>query len=342
MHRKSSCYLRVTNRLDTVAPILLCVYNRPELVEQQLRILRSVDLSSLYVFSDGPKNDSESDTKKVTAVRELLREQASNLPIILEAKESNHGLGLGMRSAIRWFFSHEAEGIILEDDCLADRTFFYFATRMLNFYRFDSRISQICGNTLYPHSEGWPYDHWFSRVPHIWGWATWRRAWESFEILSDLGSRELENSIRLIAGQTRSNERRLQTRVAKMISGEVDNWDGVWFAATVASSGLTVFPRQNLVGNVGFGREATNTRNTWSLISGALPPVEPHVSGLPYPPLPTPWMEADRFTMTVFHAGNGQLVRSIHRIFFRLKRFLSMKPRPLNRLSLTAAASRRN
>ncbi len=87
-----------------------------------------------------------------------------------------------MSSAIDWFFSQVEEGIILEDDCVPDQSFFLFCQELLERYRDDKRIMMISGDNFEFGQKRMEYSYYFSRYFHIWGWATWKRAWKYYDV----------------------------------------------------------------------------------------------------------------------------------------------------------------
>ena len=140
--------------------------------------VRKAQPPRLYVAADGPRTDRPDERALAEATRSLV---VDNIDWDCEVKtlfrEKNLGLKNAVSSAIDWFFEHEEQGIILEDDCLADPSFFGFCEELLDRYRDDDRVMHIGGNCFLPELE-MEDSYFFSRFPHIWGWATWRDAWE--------------------------------------------------------------------------------------------------------------------------------------------------------------------
>lgn len=178
-------------------------------------------------------------------------------------RTENLNCGVGPSSAFSWFFQHETEGIILEDDCLPTESFFWFCQELLERYRDDTRIMHVGGNNFlgnWQHDSD--YSYYFSRDGYIWGWATWRRAWNLYDFkirryqqLRRLGYFDgfflnpLEKLYRLRKfDKTRSSKK-------------VDWWDYQWDFARFTNSGLAIVPHKNLVTNLGFGDGATHTLN---------------------------------------------------------------------------------
>ena len=162
------------NSFDT--PILILTFNRPSLVAGLLDRLRSVRPSKLYFASDGPRLGNSTDKVNVDECRSLVSSIDWDCEIFSKFSEANLGCRSGVVSAINWFFENEDAGIILEDDCWPEPTFFSYCENLLKLHKHDSNVMSITGyNALgVDHSAGQNY--YFSHFGGIWGWATWRRA----------------------------------------------------------------------------------------------------------------------------------------------------------------------
>ncbi|HEY5811336.1 MAG TPA: hypothetical protein VIT23_01620, partial [Terrimicrobiaceae bacterium] len=176
-------------------------------------------------------------------------------------RSENLGCKEAVSSAITWFFDHEPEGIILEDDCLPSPAFFWFCQELLARFRDDERIWQICGSAVIEgrHYSQIQESYIFSRFGSIWGWASWRRAWAYYDAnMSDwLSMRrpQLFNSVY----RSYSQRRFLLDIGNKLHKGEFDTWDYQWDFTKAYQSGLCIIPSNNMVVNIGFGPGATHT-----------------------------------------------------------------------------------
>jgi hypothetical protein len=174
-------------------------------------------------------------------------------------RDENLGCGRAVSEAITWFFQQEEEGIILEDDCLPDATFFPFCREMLSRFRDSQEVASVSGDNFFPPSLHSDQPYHFSKYAQIWGWASWRRFWKvyDFHLRGDLS--EWEEIIRKV--NPIENHARYWIQVFKaMRSGLIDTWDyQVMFSAW--RNGLVhIYPSKNLIVNLGYGAEATHTR----------------------------------------------------------------------------------
>lgn len=235
-------------------PVLLLVYNRPKQTEQVLTRLKQCGIKNVFVSADGPKNASGK--KRSEDFHSVLKRFDS---IIKNSQFSDKNLGCkhAVISGIDWFFNQVEEGIILEDDCLPSPHFFPFVEDMLNRYREEQKVMMIGGNN--PLGE-WQTEggHFFSRIGTIWGWATWKIRWKTFNPeLPEFDQFALNRGFERAFGPTKHAASRLAL-TQKSIRGEIDTWDYQWNAHLLMNHGLAVIPEKNLIENIGFDLDGTN------------------------------------------------------------------------------------
>jgi hypothetical protein len=229
-------------------PVLLLTFRRPEMVRQQLELLAAAGPLRCYVACDGPRTGNWAEAQAVASVQSVVAEYAKHLDLRTQFQEVNLGCGRGVSTAINWFFECETEGIILEDDCHPSAGFFAFCVELLERYRNVSHVMQIAGYNRLSPLDWIDSDYIFSNYGCQWGWATWRRAWDHFDLKMAGWPRFKEHGLH--RGPTFNPERiRL---LDATYAGAVDTWDYQWAFAMAAQSGLSVVPRVNLVTNVGF------------------------------------------------------------------------------------------
>src|SRR6478609_2139677 len=162
--------------------VLLVIFNRPETTRLVFEAIRKAKPTRLYIAADGPREHVASDHKKCEEARQIVTQVDWDCQVHILFNQKNLNCGVGPSSAFTWFFEHEEEGIILEDDCLPSQSFFWFCQELLERYRDDTRVMHIGGNNFL---NGWrndsDYSYYFSRSGYVWGWATWRRAWNQFD-----------------------------------------------------------------------------------------------------------------------------------------------------------------
>ena len=259
---------------DEVA-VLLIVWRRPACTELVIDAIRNIRPKRIYVASDGPRDGNTEEVSNVMLTRKIV-EQGIDWPCIVHKRYSdvNQGCRLGVSSAIDWFFECEPEGIILEDDIVPDPTFFFFCAELLARYRDDERIGSISAVTFRAESNKVSSNYYFSRYPHVWGWATWRRAWHCYE--SDMSSwAQLRKAGWLNGLGGRFFEMYWRVVFDSVYSRKVDTWDYTLVYSFWRKGLLTCIPDRVLAQNIGFGSLATHTTGGGSPLRRVRPMQEP-------------------------------------------------------------------
>ena len=279
-----------------LAPILVIGFNRPRALRSLLQRIRGAPHTRLYVAIDGPRPAHREDPFLVQECREMVDELRWPTPVRRLFQEYNLGCGAGVTAAISWFFQHEEQGIILEDDLLPDRTFVPFCTELLHRYAHDDRVFAISGSNVVPpqHQTNPEMPYRFSRVPHVWGWATWQRSWEQHRL--DLDDwREQLDPLRLWhqTGGSLTGTLFWGGFFDLVRRGQLDTWDVQLVFATMRSGQLVATSNVNLTENTGGGVDATHEHAT----AYTAQPVQSAV--LPLADIPVEWdARADEWTRT--------------------------------------------
>ena len=248
-------------------PVLFMIFNRPETTRKVMEGIRRVRPTKLYIVADGPRRNVKEDIEKCKAAREIASVVDWDCAVTKLFRDENLGCGNGPSSAMTWFFEREEEGIILEDDCLPSPSFFFFCADLLERYRHDTRIMEIGGTNFESEKvRGKEYSYFFSNMIYIWGWATWRRAWKLYDY--EMGHYEEITKKRYLEGHFdfAYEVEHFNYIFEKMHSGDERTsrktvWDYQWQFICKINSGLVIVPEKNLVTNLGFGSDATNTKN---------------------------------------------------------------------------------
>ena len=247
-------------------PILFLVFNRPDKTKLVFETIRKAKPKRLFVAADGPRTKRANENETCGDVREI----ATNIDWDCELKtlfrDENLGCGIAVSEAITWFIEHVEEGIILEDDCLPNESFFPFCTELLEKYRFDGRIMMISGNNLLGREWKSNSQSYFFGHPGVWGWATWKRAWKDYDYkMIGWEDRKIQNTIK--AGLTKIGFQTNFKTFSDTFKGAIDTWDVQWAYSILVKKGLCINPSVNLVKNTGFGKNATHTFNADSYLS---------------------------------------------------------------------------
>jgi hypothetical protein len=239
-------------------PILFLIFNRPELTQRVFHSIRRQKPTRLYLAADGPRRDKAGERELCAQARKIVDQIDWDCDLQTLFRDENLGCGRAVSEAITWFFSHEVEGIILEDDCLPSDSFFPFCAEMLKRFRGDPAVGSISGDCFFPRSLHHPDPYFFSKYVQIWGWATWRRTWQQYEL--DLAG-SVEDWGRIIRERHPIDlEAKYWLEIYKALkSGMIDTWDYQVMFCCWKHSQVHIAPTRNLVENLGYGPDATHT-----------------------------------------------------------------------------------
>jgi hypothetical protein len=246
----------------TTEPILIMAFNRPDHLSRLIENLRTVAPVNIYVAIDGPRPGNERDSAAVQECRALVSSIDWTPHVVTYFRTENLGCGRGVTANIDWFFRQVDRGIILEDDILPDPSFFPFCSELLDRYENDSRVFAISGGNVVPtealSNPELPYR--FSRYPHVWGWATWKRSWKTY-------NRDVSGWWKKISPVKFSQGTYFSPSAAVTFGGlwefcargEIDTWDYQLVFAAMRSGQFIATSNVALVENIGFGENATHT-----------------------------------------------------------------------------------
>lgn len=240
------------------APLIIIAFNRPQLLDTLLDVVRKHHNGYVYFVIDGPRLHNPDDFDKVQAVRSQAKAYLESKPGEIIASETNMGCYLRIKTGIDEVLEREPAAIILEDDCIPSPSFFAWINAMLNIYADDPSVACVCGTNL-NELKGSEESHFFNIHAITWGWGVWSRSWRFF--ISD--ENEYWRERRAVSNQ-RLFRKPLRKWYWEMIwkktyQGQITAWDYRWMFTLHRYSLLTVTSSVNLIENVGCGPDATNT-----------------------------------------------------------------------------------
>ncbi len=291
--------------------VLFLVFNRPQTTAQVFEVIRRVQPPRLYVASDGPRADQWCEVDLVKEVRKIATRVDWPCELRTLFRDKNLGCKKAVSSAINWFFEQEQQGIILEDDCLPHPDFFQFCEILLDYYADNERIFAITGNNFQNGQKRGNASYYFSKYPHIWGWATWQRAWQHYQRDISFWPEWSQSEDWLRKTLNRAERRYWRKIFDRVYQDKIDTWDYQWIASVWYAGGLTAVPNVNLVSNIGFGKEATHTRRISPLANLATEPI----GEITHPSVVKQDIEADHYTFRKVYG----LEKKIKQLFMILR-----------------------
>jgi len=242
-------------------PVLFLVFNRLDTTKQVFEAIRLAKPPRLYIAADGARASREGEAATVQAVRDYVVKHIDwECEVKTLFREQNLGCKYAVSGAVTWFFENEEMGIILEDDCLPDPTFFNFCQELLERYRHDQRIGMISGDNFQFGNRRNDDSYYFSKYVHIWGWASWRDRWvNSYDVAMSRWPKIRDEAwLTDMVGNVREAVfwHKIFERVHR---GEIDTWDYQWVFANWVEGRMTILPSVNMISNIGFDANATHT-----------------------------------------------------------------------------------
>ena len=241
-------------------PILIIGYNRPHLLKKLLAN-PSINKNRIYIFIDGFKGEMKERSLK-NSVEECQRiaiefQKESKGSKLLIA-ESNLGCYRGVTTAIDWFFGEVEAGLILEDDLLPHPEIVKFCNESLKKFENYHEISSISCYRATPYNNlSGNYE--YSSLPSSWGWATWRDRWKTFDHDAQINILDYKYKLLMHGGIT--GFRRWMRTIQQIREGKIDTWAYRWMFTNWMNSKMNVVAPINLIENIGFGDDATHTKN---------------------------------------------------------------------------------
>jgi len=241
-------------------PLLFLIFNRPDTTQQVFDEIRKAQPAQLFVAADGPRKNQVADYELCKKTREIIRQVDWDCRVFTRFQDENLGCRHAVSSAITWFFSNVEEGIILEDDCIPDQSFFRFCQELLEKYRDDERIMMVSGNNFQFGKRRTNYSYYFSKYFHIWGWATWKRAWNYYDVDMKSWPKIKDGRWLIDIVKDKNAEKFWEKIFESTYRGAINTWDFQWVFSCWIQNGLAILPNVNLVKNIGFDGNATHTK----------------------------------------------------------------------------------
>ena len=246
-------------------PILIIAYNRPNKLKALIAKISYIKPTKIYVSCDGPKKNNLEEINKIKKIKKIINTDINwESEIKKNYSNFNQGCKLGCINAISWFFEQEEYGIILEEDCIPDLSFFEYAAFLLKKYSKNEEIFLISSDGRATKQFNASDSYYFSRYPTLWGWASWRRSWNIYK--SDLKKWSLKD-LTYVNDITKSGKtkRFWKSNFKQVITKNFDTWDYQLAYTCFKRKMFTIVPSVNLVSNIGFDNEATHCLDSNSI-----------------------------------------------------------------------------
>jgi len=277
-------------------PVAFLVFNRPDTTERVFDEIRKAKPPVLLVVADGSRPGRPDESRQCEAVRAIIEQVDWKCEVLKNYSDVNLGCKRRVSSGLDWVFENVDQAIILEDDCLPHPTFFRFCEELLEKYRDDERVMHISGTNFQSGRERDIYSYYFSNYGSIWGWASWRRAWNLYDLDMKLYPEIKEKKYLLdICGNRHEMKFREEIFDAVFFNG-LNTWDYQWTFARLVNSGLSIVPHMNLISNIGFGGKNSTHISSKTDVRSNMP-----VFAIDFPLLHPPFMIRDKISDDRFY-----------------------------------------
>jgi len=246
------------------APVVVFAYRRPRHLEKVLKALMGqpeAGETQLILFLDGARGSS--DRSDVAAVKKVAEEAKGFRDVRICTAEKNKGLARSITEGVGTICREHGEAIVLEDDIVPLPGFLSFMNEALGKYRDNRNVMQISGYAYPIPNE--PLSHVFLPLTSCWGWATWQRAWTEYHWDREKAQKDLQNPDfvhRFDLGGAYPYGQLLQD----VVRGKSDSWGVIWYWNVFRRGGVSLFPSNSLVENIGWDGTGEHGSPDWQNI----------------------------------------------------------------------------
>ena len=238
----------MSNNISENAPLILFCYNRLETLKKVISSLQSdhqIQNTDVFIFSDGPKNESALDNSRVENVRNYIHslEKFSKSVKIFEHKK-NLGLANSIIYGINEVSAQNESFIVLEDDLQVSPYFLTYMNKSLKKYSDEKKVWTVNGMGFNPKSFNVPkdykYDTYFTYRNSSHGWGSWSDRWNK----AILDTSVLKSEISEINNQLNFNKggADLTPMLLNQIEGNIDSWSVRWGYTISKNNGICISP----------------------------------------------------------------------------------------------------
>ena len=247
---------------ELTTPVALIIFNRPDKTKKVFEQIRNAKPSKLLIIADGARSNVAGEDKLCKEVKSIVENVDWDCTVFKDYATENLGCKDRPTTGLKWVFEHTDKAIILEDDCLPHPSFFQYCQKLLEHYKDDERVNIISGSNFFSELSDKKESYYFSIFHHFWGWATWKRSWENYDIeMINWPKLKAKHYIEVIVKHKQS-AKYCETLFDEVYTNKLSNaWDYQWIYSSWINYGVAIIPSNNLISNIGFGEDATHTKD---------------------------------------------------------------------------------
>ena len=237
-------------------PVLFITFARPDYARQTWEGIKAAKPKTLYFYSNKGRTEKEGEVERNEEIRAYIKEIDWDCNLHTWFREECVNVYDSLRGAIDWLFRNEEQGIVLEEDCVPTLGFFSYADQLIAKFKDDRRVWFISGDNFINYNPG-GYDYIFSHHSQIYGWASWKDRWDSIDWnLFNLDTFLDEEYVYYLFPYAQlAHDRTIIMKEAKEWLLKTQCWDGIFYANMLMNNSMCVYPKENLITNIGISGE---------------------------------------------------------------------------------------
>lgn len=234
------------------APIVLFVYNRLEHTKKTIEALKKnygASDSILYIYSDGPKENSVIEVNKV---RDYIQKVTGFKEIQIVLREKNLGLAASVIAGVTEVLNQYGRVIVLEDDLVTTKYFLNYMNEALQRYEQTPKVFAVTGYSYFAKGNKYLPETYFAHLTESWTWATWKERWDYFDPEAKGWKKLLEDKKMRKDFDYDNCFGFSQMLYQQMEEKSIDSWAVRWAYSVFRQHGLTLYVNRPLCVNIGF------------------------------------------------------------------------------------------
>lgn len=163
-------------------PVAVNFFVRPDTFSRVFEVIKEARPRQLFLIADGPRPGNKNDIEKCNECRLIAENIDWECEVYKFYNDRNKGLFHTYFDSMSEVFKIVDRCIFLEDDLVVSQSFFRFCKELLERYENDLRVHFITGFNVMGEYDAPDGDYFFSGEGSIWGYALWRRTFESMNL----------------------------------------------------------------------------------------------------------------------------------------------------------------
>lgn len=247
--------------MESLAPIILFTYCRPDHTRQTVEALAANELASesdLFIYSDAAKNSRAEEG--VRQNREYIKTIKGFKNITIIERETNWGLAKSLIDGITTVINKYGKAIIVEDDIITSPFFLKYMNEGLEIYKENKQVGEIYGYLI--KTDVKMPESFFSSIWGCWGWATWQDRWADFNPNADALYSQITSNRNLVKKFDIDYHFDLTRMLRDQKNGKIDSWAIRWAASNFLLNKLCLYPGRSLVRQIGMDGDEGATHSS--------------------------------------------------------------------------------